>query len=42
MLGTYLISEAILRMVETGANLLLRAIGGPDHVPNTNEDFVWF
>jgi hypothetical protein len=42
MLGTYLISEAILRMVEIGVNLLLRAIGGPDHVPNTNEDFVWF
>jgi hypothetical protein len=42
MLGTYLISEAILSMVEAGANVLLRAIGGPDHVPNANEDFGWF
>ncbi|HTT09684.1 MAG TPA: hypothetical protein VMG60_02250 [Burkholderiaceae bacterium] len=42
MLGTYLISEAVLAMVEVGANLLLRAIGGPDHVPHCNEDFVWY
>lgn len=42
MLGTYLISEAILKVVEAGANLLLRTIGGPHHVPNCNEDFVWY
>ncbi|HYS11973.1 MAG TPA: hypothetical protein VEN28_01580 [Burkholderiaceae bacterium] len=42
MVSTYLISEAILRMLEAGANVLLRAIGGPHHVPNTNEDFVWY
>jgi hypothetical protein len=42
MLGTYLISEVLLKMVEAAANLLLRAIGGPDHVPNCNEDFVWY
>ena len=42
MLGTYLINELILRVLEAGANTLLRALGGPDHVPNCNEDFVWY
>jgi len=42
MLGSYLVNEALLRVLEAGANALLRAIGGPDHVPNCNEDFVWF
>jgi len=42
MLGTYLISEMVLATVESVANLLLRALGGPDHVPNCNEDFVWY
>ena len=42
MLGTYLISEALLKVIEAGANMVLRSLGGPDHVPNCNEDFVWF
>jgi hypothetical protein len=42
MMATYLINELVLRLVEGGANLLLRALGGPDHVPHANEDFVWF
>lgn len=42
MLGTYLINEAVLKIVELAANVALRALGGPDHVPSQNEDFVWF
>jgi len=42
MLGTYLIGEMALNVIEAGANVVLRALGGPDHVPNCNEDFVWY
>lgn len=42
MMAPYLISELLLRLVEQVANGLLRALGGPDHVPNTNEDFVLY
>jgi hypothetical protein len=42
MLGSYLITETLLRAIEAAANVLLRAIGGPDHVPQSNDDFVWF
>lgn len=42
MVATYLINEALLRIIGAGLNLVLRAIGGPDHVPNENEDFVWY
>ena len=42
MMSTYLISEAILGIVEACVNVVLRAVGGPDHVPNCNEDFVWY
>jgi len=42
MLGSYLIAEALLRLVEIAANAALRAIGGPHHAPLANEDFVWF
>ncbi len=42
MTATYLINELLLRMVELGANALLRRLGGPDHVPQTNDDFVWY
>jgi hypothetical protein len=42
MVGAFLFSEAILRLIEAGANILLRAVGGPDHVPQRNEDFVWY
>jgi len=42
MLSTYLIEQAVLRLIEGGANRLLRLFGGPDHVPHRNDDFVWF
>jgi len=42
MLGSYLITESLLRLVEVAANAALRAMGGPDHAPRRNEDFVWF
>lgn len=42
MLGSYLINEVVLRIVESGLNVVLRALGGPDHVPSRNEDFVWY
>jgi hypothetical protein len=42
MVGTYLIHDAILQVIEAGINVVLRAIGGPDHVPAGNEDLVWF
>lgn len=42
MMGVYLINELVLKVVESAANTLLRAIGGPDHVPNCNDDFVWY
>jgi hypothetical protein len=42
MLTISLIDHFIARLIEGGANCLLRAFGGPDHVPQGNEDFVWF
>ncbi len=42
MFGIALINEALLWLLEGGANHLLRALGGPHHVPQRNEDFVWF
>ncbi len=42
MTATYLINELLLRLVELAANAALRGLGGPDHVPHTNDDFVWY
>jgi hypothetical protein len=42
MMATYLINELLLRLVERGANVVLRLLGGPDHVPQSNDDFVWY
>jgi hypothetical protein len=42
MLAITLFNELLSRIVEGGANRLLRALGGPDRVPQRNEDFVWF
>jgi len=42
MLHIYLIDQLTLRLIEAVANRLLHALGGPDHVPHRNEDFVWF
>lgn len=42
MTATYLIHELLLRLVELVANVALRALGGPDHVPQTNDDFVLY
>jgi hypothetical protein len=42
MLTISVIDELLSRLLEGGANHLLRFFGGPDHVPHRNEDFVWF
>lgn len=42
MLGVSVIDLLLSRLVEAGANRLLRLLGGPDRVPQANEDFVWF
>ncbi len=42
MLHIALIDPLALPMIEAVANRLLRFLGGPDHVPHRNEDFVWF
>jgi hypothetical protein len=42
MMATYLINELLLALVELGANALLRLLGGPDRVPNSNDDLVWY
>jgi len=42
MLSLYLIDGLLGRLLEGGANRLLRLLGGPHHVPQQNEDFVWF
>jgi len=42
MLSVFLIDQAILRFTENVANRLLQLLGGPDHVPQRNEDLVWY
>lgn len=42
MFAITLVNEVLSRLVEGGANRLLRALGGPHHLPHGNEDFVWF
>jgi hypothetical protein len=42
MMATYLINEMLLRLVERGANVVLRLLGGPDRVPQANDDLVWY
>lgn len=42
MLAITLFNELLSLLVEGSANPLLRALGGPHHVPHGNEDFVWF
>lgn len=42
MLSVYLIDGLLARLLDDGANRLLRLLGGPHHVPRSNEDFVWF
>lgn len=42
MLSVYLIDSVLARLVEAGANRLLRLLGGPDHVPHCNEDLAWY
>lgn len=37
-----LIDELLQRLLAYVAGLLLRAVGGPDHLPRRNEDLVWF
>jgi hypothetical protein len=42
MMSIYVLDHLLLGLIEGAANLLLRAAGGPHHVPQSNEDFVWF
>jgi hypothetical protein len=42
MLAITVVNELLSCLVENGANRLLRALGGPHHVPHGNEDFIWF
>jgi len=42
MLTITLIDELLQRLLSGLASALLRALGGPDHLPHRNEDFVWF
>jgi hypothetical protein len=42
MLTIALFDRLLSRLIESSANRLLRLVGGPDHVPHANEDFVWF
>jgi len=42
MLNVYLIDQVVLRLSEGFANRLLRLLGGPEHVPQRNEDLVWY
>lgn len=42
MLHITLFDQVVLPLIEGLANRLLRLTGGPDHVTQRNEDFVWF
>jgi hypothetical protein len=42
MLSVSLIDELARLLLGRLADHLLHALGGPDHVPHRNEDFVWF
>lgn len=42
MMSVYLIDRIALRLTENVANRLLQLLGGPDHVPQRNEDLVWY
>lgn len=42
MMTIGLIDGLLFRALECGASGLLRFLGGPDHLPRSNEDFVWF
>jgi hypothetical protein len=42
MLTVSLIDELLQRLLAGMAVALLRILGGPDRLPNRNDDFVWF
>ncbi len=42
MLSISLIDGVIMRLIDGVANRLLRLFGGPDQVPQRNEDLVWY
>lgn len=42
MLSFSPIDQAVLRLAENIADRLLQLLGGPDHVPQRNEDLVWY
>jgi hypothetical protein len=42
MLHAYWWTEALLAVLESGINVVLRWTGGPHRIPQSNEDFVWY
>ena len=42
MLSVYMIDQLVLRLSEGFANRILQLLGGPDQVPQRNEDLVWY
>lgn len=42
MLNVYFVEQVALPLLEGLANRLLRSLGGPDHVPQRNDDLVWY
>jgi hypothetical protein len=42
MLSIFLVDPWVLRLSEGFATRLLKLLGGPDRVPQRNEDLVWY
>lgn len=42
MLSIFLVDPWVLRLSEGFATRLLQLLGGPDRVPQRNEDLVWY
>jgi hypothetical protein len=42
MLPICFVEQLLLPLIEDVANRLLRLAGGPHHVPQHNDDLVWY
>lgn len=42
MLPIYFVEQLLLPLIEGLANRVLRLAGGPHHVPQRNDDLVWY
>jgi hypothetical protein len=42
MVMPYVVNEALMALVEPLFAALLRLAGGPDRLPRSNEDCVWY